>query len=156
MRRTALTCCSVSNSAGQYVNYGYNSGHQIIAVTNALQQVTTVSWDSYANLTGIQWPSGAERDLIHRDYLDTGSNAIVPHQHHLFAAGTVFHQHLFCAGCRCSITDDRGLTVNNTWDGLNRLTGTAFPDGTSISNIYNRLDLVAAKDRLTQLDVLCL
>ena len=40
------------------------------------------------------------------------------------------------------------LTVTNFWDGLNRLTGTAFPDGTTTSNIYDRLYLGAAKDRL--------
>ena len=40
------------------------------------------------------------------------------------------------------------LTVTNFWDGLNRLTGTAFPDGTTTSNLYDRLYLGAAKDRL--------
>jgi YD repeat-containing protein len=52
------------------------------------------------------------------------------------------------AGNPSSITDDRGLTVANTWDGLNRPTGTSFPDNTSISNVYYRLDLVATKDRM--------
>jgi RHS repeat-associated protein len=40
------------------------------------------------------------------------------------------------------------VTLASSYDGLNRLTGTVFPDGTSISNLYSRLDVVATKDRL--------
>jgi RHS repeat-associated protein len=58
-------------------------------------------------------------------------------------------------------TDARGLTVTNFWDGLNRLTGRRYPDGTATTNLYSRataypngtgglgiLDVTAAKDRL--------
>jgi RHS repeat-associated protein len=48
-----------------------------------------------------------------------------------------------------AFTNELGLNVTATWDNLLRRTGTTFPDGTSISNIYYRLDLVASKDRLT-------
>ena len=54
--------------------------------------------------------------------------------------GRSFTFNSYQAGLPSSVTDDRGLTVANTLDGLNRLTGAAFPDGTSISNIYSRLD----------------
>jgi len=60
-----------------------------------------------------------------------------------------------------TVTDERGLVVTNYWDGLNRLTGTKHPDGTTTSNRYtvataypngsgglNILDLTATKDRL--------
>ncbi len=47
-----------------------------------------------------------------------------------------------------SHTDARGLTVTNTWDNLNRLMSTTFPDQTYISNRYTFLDLIATKDRL--------
>jgi RHS repeat-associated protein len=143
----SIDLLSMSNSAGQYVNLGYNTGHQIIAVTNALQQVTTVSWDSYANLTGIQFPSG-ESVTLNRNYLGSGPNALFPASVIFSPSGRCFTNSYY-AGLPVSITDDRGVTVSDTWDGLNRLTGTSFPDGTSISNVYYRLDLVAAKDRLT-------
>jgi len=45
-------------------------------------------------------------------------------------------------------TDPRGLTTTNTWDNLNRLTSTAFPDGTYVSNQYSALDLTGTRDRL--------
>jgi len=62
-----------------------------------------------------------------------------------------------------SQTDGRGLTVTNFWDGLHRLVGRLYPDGTTISNSYTLvggftypnssgsptiLDLTGAKDRL--------
>jgi len=58
-------------------------------------------------------------------------------------------------------TDYRGLIVTNFWDGLNRLTGKRYPDGTWTTNLYTRasayaggsgglgiLDLTATRDRL--------
>jgi YD repeat-containing protein len=45
-------------------------------------------------------------------------------------------------------TDARGLTTTNTWDNLNRLTSTAFPDGTAISYTYTNLDLIRVVDRM--------
>ncbi len=47
-----------------------------------------------------------------------------------------------------SQTTPLGLTVTHSYDLLGRLTGTVFPDGTSISNIFDKLDVVARKDRL--------
>jgi len=46
-------------------------------------------------------------------------------------------------------TNELGLSVAATWDNLLRLTSIQFPDGTSISNIYNKLDLGGERDRLT-------
>ena len=41
----AIDLTSISNSAGRYVNYGYNTNHLLTAITNALQQTTALSWD---------------------------------------------------------------------------------------------------------------
>ena len=50
---------SVSNSAGQFVNYGYTN-HSLASITNALNQVTTLGWETTVthNLQSIQFPSG--------------------------------------------------------------------------------------------------
>ena len=40
------------------------------------------------------------------------------------------------------------MTVANTWDALQRLTAVAYPDSTSISYTYNKLDLAAVVDRM--------
>jgi len=135
---------SVSNSAGQWWNLGYNGNHQITFITNALNQVTTVGWDPYTfNLTGIQWPNGQSVSLAYggEDYGRLQTVSWSP-------SGRSFTIAVYTNGLLCVVTDDRGVTVANTWDGLNRLTSTTFPDGTSVSNIYTYLDLGAAKDRL--------
>ena len=138
---------SVSNSAGQFVNYGYNGSHQITAATNALNQVTTLSWNP--NLTGVQLPAGKSISLSYNSPATppTSTSAMLQ-QISISPEGRSFTINGYSAGLPSNVTDDRGLTVANTWDGLNRLTGTSFPDNTTVSNIYNRLDLVAAKDRL--------
>ena len=134
---------SISNSAGQFVSYGYNGQHQITKITNALNQVTTLTWNP--NLSAIQWPSGGSVSLNYNSGLDYGrlqSASWSP-------SGRTFTVNSYAAGLPASITDDRGLTVTNTWDGLNRLINTKFPDNASISNRFYRLDLVATKDRMT-------
>lgn len=54
----------------------------------------------------------------------------------------------FANGLPSSTTSPLGVTLNYTWDNLCRLTQVAFPDGTTISNHYSRLDVVDHKDRL--------
>jgi len=140
---------SVRNSLGQSEQYGYDVSHDLTAITNALQQVTSFSWDTFDNLTGIQWPSG-ESVTLTRNYYGNWTNYLFPTSIGFLPTGRVFTNVSYFAGLPVSITDDRGVTTRNTWDGLNRLTSTSFPDGTSISNSYYRLDLVAAKDRLNK------
>lgn len=47
-----------------------------------------------------------------------------------------------------SLTNELGLNLSAAWDSLLRLTSVQYPDGTSISNIYGKLDLTAKQDRL--------
>jgi len=54
----------------------------------------------------------------------------------------------FQNGELASCTTPLGLTLNFTHDLLGRLTGVGFPDGSTLSNVFDNLDLVAAKDRL--------
>ena len=46
-------------------------------------------------------------------------------------------------------TDERGMSVTNYWDNLQRPTSVVYPDGTSRSYYYSNLDLSAIKDRMT-------
>ena len=45
-------------------------------------------------------------------------------------------------------TDARGLTTSYSYDPLQRVIAVHYPDATSTAAVYDRLDLVAAKDRL--------
>ena len=141
---------SISNSAGQYVNCGYNGSHQITTATNALNQVTTVSWNaSTFNLTGVQLPAGKSYSLgYYAGATPPTSTSALLQQISISPEGRSFTINSYSNGLPSSITDDRGLTVTATWDGLNRLTGIGYPDGTTVSNLYSRLDVTAAKDRL--------
>jgi len=151
----SIDLAAISNSAGQYVSYVYNGQHQVTTITNALRQVTTLTWDYYYpfHLLGVQWPSSNTATLSYYAgfYTDTNpptSTSSMLRQVVLQPEGRTFTFNNYSAGSPSSITDDRGLTVVNTWDGLNRLTSTTFPDTTTISNVYGRLDVVASKDRL--------
>jgi len=47
-----------------------------------------------------------------------------------------------------TFTNELGLNLNATWDNLLRLTGVQFPDGSYVSNLFNKLDLGSTRDRL--------
>src|SRR5436190_1562262 len=60
-----------------------------------------------------------------------------------FSGSTYFRTNAFTYGTDglvYSQTDERGLTVTNYYDALQRLAGRLFPDGTTTSNLYYRLD----------------
>ena len=47
-----------------------------------------------------------------------------------------------------AFTNELGLNLTATWDNLLRLTSVQYPDGTYVSNLYNKLDLGGERDRL--------
>ena len=47
-----------------------------------------------------------------------------------------------------SFTNELGLNLAATWDNLLRLTSVQYPDGTYVSNVYNKLDVGGTRDRL--------
>jgi RHS repeat-associated protein len=149
---------SVSNSAGQFWNIGYNGVHQATSVTNALNQVTTLGWDSLTtNLSQVSLPSGQTITLtyyypVHPPYVVLGNTNSLLQSISLQPQGLNIQITDYTNGLPRVVTTSGtrlsgSLTVTNFWDGLNRLTGTAFPDGTTTSNSYDRLYVAAAKDR---------
>ena len=130
--------------------YGVDTNyHLVTALTNAIG-VTRYFYDSARRLTGTLTPSGL---LITNYYYDTpadcnrlqstvvydavGGTPLATNSYTYYANGTVYTH-----------TDERNLTTVHTWDALSRLTGTTYPDGTYVSNVYSRLDLTANRDRL--------
>ena len=153
-----IDLASVSNSVGQFSRYGYNGVHQVTFITNSLNQVTGVSWDSETlNLSQVSLPSGETVTLNYfaPAYPPTwplGNTNSLLSSLSLQPEGLTVQIADYGSGLpRVVTTSGTGLpslTVTNFWDGLNRLTGTVFPDGTSVSNTYDRLYLGGAKDRL--------
>jgi YD repeat-containing protein len=116
--------------------YGYSTNNQVIAFTNALNEVTTYSYSTNRNLTGIAYPQGLQlaatlstsgfvTDLA---WKDTNNPTLAT------------YAFTWSNGKIASVTDPRGLTVNNTWDNLGRLTQRSYPDGSSIQNVYYKPD----------------
>ncbi len=150
---------SVSNAQGQAVNFGYNSYHQVNALTNALNQAAAFSYDDgfTHNLIGISLPSGESvtfnyhAPLIPRFDPMTNLTAMLtnidlePQGLLLDIVDRTNGLPLFVHTHGTSLGD---LWLTNSWDSLDRLTGIVFPDGTTISNIFTILDLTASKDRL--------
>jgi RHS repeat-associated protein len=136
---------SVSNSAGQFVKYAYDTNHQVLFATNALNYVTALTWDSVHNLTSVALPSGQTVGLSYGGQRLVSQISINPDGLTLSIPSYTNSMPLVIS---TSGTGLPALSVTNTYDGLNRLTGTTFPDGTYTSNRYNILDLSATRDRL--------
>ena len=139
---------SVTNSAGQWINFGYNANHEITSITNALSQVTSFGWDNTTlNLTSISLPSGLSATLSYYTANPLNPNGSLLSDIVWTPTGRSL-TYTYTNSLPQTVLNDRGLSVTNTWDGLNRLTGATYPDGTYVSNVYYNLDLGATRDRL--------
>jgi len=123
--------------------YSYDGNHNILTVTNAAGDVTTNTYDRESRLTSIKTPAGLTTTNI---YFASGlyTNRV---QQQIDLQISRTNSYTYTNGLILTQTDERGLMRTNSWDNLQRLTGTAFPDG-AISNIYLNLDLVETIDKL--------
>lgn len=147
---------SQTNAIGvQVISNIYNLNHQVTTNFDALGQKTTYSYDSSTLLlTSMTLPSGLTTsytyDGNHRlqNAIDSPINRTNSYS-------------WYSSGNLQTSTNYRGLVIVYFWDGLNRLTGTLYPDGTTTTNLYsfgsplpggngttNILDLTATKDRM--------
>jgi RHS repeat-associated protein len=133
----------------------FNSNHQIVTNYDALGQMTTFTYDpSTLQLTSVTRPSGLSTtnlfDSNHRLETTIGTPIDRTNSFTWNSSGDV-----------ATFTDERNMTVTKFWDGLHRPTGSAYPDGTTTTNLYTvgaaypnssggttLLDLTAAQDRL--------
>lgn len=118
---------------------GYDSNHQVLFMTNALGEVTCYLYNANEQPVSITQPNG----LITTNVYD--ANGFLAQQ---IVTGYSTNSYTYTNGLVYTHTDERRLTVTNSWDALNRLTNIAYPDGTSIKYVYNILDLGEAVDRL--------
>jgi RHS repeat-associated protein len=119
--------------------YGYDVNHQVLFQTNALGEVTRYTYNTNEQLTSTTLPSGLVTTNIY------GANSLLAQQ---IAIGFATNSYTYTNGLVYTHTDERGLTVTNSWDVLQRLTKVSYPDGTSESYTYNKLDLAKFVDRM--------
>ena len=128
---------------GYHTEYQGDAAHLLATVTDALNQITRYTYDTnLMKLTGITFPSGLVQSNV---YYQSGTWKGFPLQQ--LDVGIATNCFLYDKGNVIVQTNEMGLAITNIWDSLNRLISTRFPDGTTISNVYSKLDLVAVKDR---------
>jgi RHS repeat-associated protein len=136
-------------SRGQLVRgYGYDPvvTNLLTSMTNALGQVLRYTHDTNTmKVTSIIFPSGMVRSNIY--YSSGPSQGFLLMQMDI---GIRTNSYSYTNGNVLTHTNELGRVTTFGWDKLNRLVSKAFPDGTTISNVYSSLDLAAIKDRLNQ------
>jgi RHS repeat-associated protein len=125
-------------------NYFGNSYHQVDASYDALNQETRYTYNADRQMTSIVRPSG----LTTTNYYFASGPSEGRLEQTIDIEINRVNSYTYVDDLVYSHTDERGLTVTNYWDGLQRLVGRVYPDGTSISNIYTALDITATMDRL--------
>lgn len=130
----------------QVRGYGYHATitNLLTSVTNAVGDVIRYTHDASVRVTSITDPGGLVTTNIYytsgtyTGFLQTSIEVGFRTNHYTWVNGNLeWH------------TNELGLATKRTWDSLNRLTSISYPDGTTISNVYNKLDLVSVKDRMT-------
>ena len=121
--------------------YGYHSviTNLLVSVTNAVGEVTRYTHDTNTmKVTSIAFAGGLVRT---NEY----SNGFLAKQ---TDEGIRTNSFTYSNGNVASQTNELGLATTRSYDELNRLRQINFPDGTTISNFYDKLDLAGVKDRL--------
>jgi RHS repeat-associated protein len=112
---------TITDAAGQDTDITYNGAGQPLTVTNAKNETTTYVYETGTNnLLTVTGPvTGATTTYIYDAYERVES-----------------------------VEDADGYIVVTDYDHLNRVTQRTYPDDTTETNTYARLDLVEQKDRL--------
>lgn len=120
---------TIQETSGQLTQLGYNSRGQVTQLTDAKGAVTTLSYDATSGfLQNVARPDVAGAGLT----LAQRTTTVTP--------DSFFHPK--------TVMDGDGYIVTNSYDNLDRLIETAFPDGTTNRIVYQKLSPVAVKDRL--------
>src|SRR5262249_30656280 len=126
--------------------YGYHPviTNLLTSVTNALGYYTLYTHDTNTmKVTSISFPGGMVRDRSY--YSDGPSKGFLASE---IDEGYRTNTFSYTNGNVRAWTNELGLVGTFEWDLLNRMRLTSYPDGSTVSNHYENLDLVEVKDRL--------
>jgi RHS repeat-associated protein len=130
--------------------FSYNANHQVTSSLNADGERYVFTYDASTHqLLSVTNPTGlTTRFTYYPLYLPSNrQNAgFLSNVTELPTGAT--NSFTYSNGLVRTSIDTRRLTNVYTWDSLQRLTGVSFPDKTYLSNRYDKLDLIATKDRL--------
>ncbi len=156
---------SQADPLGNTTRYTYNALQQPLTVTDPLGRATTNTYDSRGNLTSTKDPLGNTTTNVYntRGLVTSTTDALGKITSFTYdAAGNLLTQTDALGTVTTSTYDANGnrltqsvtrtlpgggtqrLVSSFTYDNLNRLTRTTFPDGSSTQTIYNSLGQVSA------------
>lgn len=115
------TPMTVVDAAGQTNFYGYNTNGQLVAMTNALNEITLLNYDTNGNLTNII--AGTTQLLSTNSFAYDGYGRVR------------------------TVTDSQSSTFTTSYDAADRPTNITYMDGTYEQIVYNYLDPVLQRDR---------
>jgi RHS repeat-associated protein len=142
-----IDAITVTNALGvQVSSNAYNAYHEITTNFDALNELTTFTYNTNQQPIKIVAPNGLVTTNYYSTTASSGSYHFLTRQ---IATGYATNSFTYTNDLPYIQTNALGLITTNTWDKLQRLVSTKFPDGTTISNVYTILDLTATKDRLT-------
>ena len=120
----------------------FNDYHQITNAYNALEEVTSYTYDGNRQLSTVTSPNGL---VTTRTY---GANGFLLTSIDSDGVNNLrTNSYTYTNGLALTHTDERGLSITNTWDELGRLTKTASREG-AVTHAYNKLDRVTTIDRM--------
>ena len=136
---------TATNALGvQVLSNSYTTNHLVLTNYDALNQMTVFTYNTNQQLSSITYPSG----LILTNIFESDGWVATNYS---YASGPIYfgtNVFTYTNDLVFSHTDARGLTTTNLYDNLQRLLKATFPDGTYITNTYNKLDLVQTVDRM--------
>jgi RHS repeat-associated protein len=138
---------AVTNAGVLLASNIFNTAHQVATNFDGLLQPTVYTYDANHLLTCLQRPSG----LFTTNLYDTSGWRTSSIDYEVVNGSPVYYatnNYTYTNGLVYTRTDPLGLSVTNVWDNLNRLRRTTYPDGTFVTNTYDKLDLVQVVDRM--------
>jgi len=127
--------------------FAYNTQGAITNITDGMGYVTAFTYNPYMQVSSVTRPSG----LVTTNIFNTTNWLATTYDYAIAGGSPVYYRtntYTYANGLVNTHTDERGLTVTQTWDNLQRLTNISYPDGTSMAYTYSNLDLVQIKDRM--------
>ena len=122
-------------------SFTYNAQHLPLTATDAAQQTTTMTYNGFGQVRTITNPKNETKTFTYDDkgYLMSVEGPL---------PGSITRLTYDDFGRVQTVTDSAGYTLTFDYDPLDRLVQIGYPDGTSRSIVYNRLDPEQLIDRL--------
>ncbi len=128
--------------------YYDNTNHQVTTFSNAVAELYTLAYDPVTRrLTSATTPAGL---TVTYNYYPTNAGFMDARMLASIVESPInrINSFTYANGLPQFHTNELGLRMGYTWDGLDRLTRTDYlDDGTFSTNFYNRLDLIGRQDR---------